>query len=70
MKRNIAAQCEIILQIVKFDAVASSEKTAFVRQTKAVFLERVMGVEPTYSAWEADILPMNYICMYGRGARA
>ena len=20
-----------------------------------------MGVEPTYSAWEADVLPMNYI---------
>lgn len=19
-----------------------------------------MGIEPTYSAWEADILPMNY----------
>ena len=25
-------------------------------------LEQVMGVEPTSSAWEADVLPMNYIC--------
>ena len=24
-------------------------------------MERIMGVEPTCSAWEADILPMNYI---------
>ena len=24
------------------------------------FLERVMGIEPTCSAWKADILPLNY----------
>ena len=23
-------------------------------------LERMMGVEPTYAAWEAAVLPMNY----------
>ena len=23
-----------------------------------------MGVEPTYSAWEADVLPINYIRIY------
>ena len=22
-------------------------------------LERVMGIEPTFSAWEADVLPLN-----------
>ena len=27
---------------------------------QAVFLERLMGVEPTYAAWEAAVLPMNY----------
>lgn len=26
----------------------------------ASFLERLMGVEPTYAAWEAAVLPMNY----------
>lgn len=26
----------------------------------AFFLERVMGVEPTYQPWEGRILPMNY----------
>ena len=25
------------------------------------FLERIKGVEPSCSAWEADVLPMNYI---------
>ena len=24
-------------------------------------LERIMGIEPTYPAWEAGVLPMNYI---------
>jgi hypothetical protein len=23
-------------------------------------MERVMGIEPTTSAWEAEILPLNY----------
>jgi hypothetical protein len=23
-------------------------------------VERVMGIEPTYSAWEAEVLPLNY----------
>ena len=26
----------------------------------AVNLERVMGIEPTLSAWEAEVLPLNY----------
>ena len=24
-------------------------------------LERTMGVEPTHSAWEANVLPINYV---------
>lgn len=26
-------------------------------------MERIMGVEPTTSAWEANVLPINYIRM-------
>ena len=26
-------------------------------------VERMMGVEPTLPAWEAEVLPMNYIRM-------
>ena len=29
-------------------------------QRVSLFLERLMGVEPTYAAWEAAVLPMNY----------
>jgi hypothetical protein len=24
-------------------------------------MERMTGIEPAYSAWEADVLPLNYI---------
>ena len=34
----------------RFDAEASNLK----------LLERVTGIEPAYSAWEADVLPLNY----------
>ena len=37
-----------------------------------VLLERVPGIEPGYSAWKADILPLNYtriIKFNGRGDR-
>ena len=27
-------------------------------------MERMMGVEPTLSAWEAEVLPINYIRSY------
>ena len=29
-------------------------------------LERVMGIEPTYPAWEAGVLPLNYTRVYRR----
>ena len=35
--------------------------TEFFRGGEALHLERMMGVEPTLSAWEANVLPMNYI---------
>jgi hypothetical protein len=27
-------------------------------------MERVMGIEPTQSAWKADVLPLNYTRMF------
>jgi hypothetical protein len=34
-------------------------------------LERVMGIEPTLSAWKAEVLPLNYTrnCLNGGGGR-
>ena len=31
-----------------------------VQVAKAGFMERVMGIEPTLSAWEVEVLPLNY----------
>lgn len=28
------------------------------------FLKQITGIEPASPAWEAGVLPMNYICMY------
>ena len=37
-------------------------QTTVKRLSDAVFsLERMMGIEPTRSAWEAEVLPLNYI---------
>ena len=30
-------------------------------------MERVMGIEPTYPAWEAGVLPMNYTRVHAAG---
>jgi hypothetical protein len=31
-------------------------------------MERVTGIEPAFSAWEADVLPLNYTRAGERGA--
>ena len=28
------------------------------------FRKQVMGIEPTYSAWKADVLPLNHTCTF------
>ncbi len=30
-------------------------------------MERATGIEPAYSAWKADVLPLNYarLCIFG-----
>lgn len=33
-------------------------------QSVPFFLEQVKGVEPSYQAWEACVLPMNYTCVW------
>jgi hypothetical protein len=32
-------------------------------------LERVKGIEPSYAAWEAAVLPLNYTREQGNGIR-
>ena len=31
--------------------------------------KQVMGIEPTYPAWKAGVLPLNYTCRQNRGDR-
>ena len=35
-------------------------ETAIMPFTRHFFVERVTGIEPALSAWEADVLPLNY----------
>jgi hypothetical protein len=37
-----------------------SESTRQKQRMPLKELERVMGIEPTLSAWEAEVLPLNY----------
>ena len=52
----------------KFPEIIKQQNPALLshlRQQRGIFalldLERIMGVEPTTSAWEANVLPINYI---------
>ena len=48
------------------DGVCFEKRNAVANDTKsATTLERIMGIEPTYPAWEAGVLPMNYIRIAG-----
>ena len=42
-----------------------AELLAHMRCTRMRLLERVMGIEPTYPAWKAGVLPLNYTRMAG-----
>ena len=43
------------------DGVYSERKNAVANDTKsAPTLERVKGIEPSYPAWKAGVLPLNY----------
>ena len=43
------------------DDVFKKENVVANGMKSATTMERMMGVEPTLSAWEAGVLPMNYI---------
>lgn len=41
-------------------ALLSLGLSEFQKVLPEVFLERVKGIEPSYAAWEAAVLPLNY----------
>ena len=45
-------------------SVMDKKMTEILYQNYSHFLERVMGIEPTTTAWEAVVLPLNYTRNY------
>ncbi len=43
------------------DVSMSGGRTPFERCRRWSAVEPMTGIEPAYSAWEADVLPLNYI---------
>ena len=37
---------------------------SFSNAIRTLVMERIMGIEPTSTAWEAVVLPMNYIRVF------
>ena len=58
---SISSLAKRLHSFISPNGATSFKNPAFVYRTKAGFLlERVMGIEPTYPAWKAGILPLNY----------
>ena len=47
-----------------FDSHILTKLKARYSKEHLVLMEQVMGIEPTCSAWKADILPLNYTCIF------
>ena len=56
---------KIFLRLYKYKNVdVTKRKTANVAfSTPTALLKQMTGIEPASPAWEAGILPMNYICI-------
>ena len=66
---SIGGNAEVTVQLTGKDLtqleeaasqVAAMMKTCLLYTSRVVLLERVAGIEPATSAWEADVLPLNY----------
>ena len=49
-----------------FQSCKKATDLVFIRSM--AYNQQITGIEPASSAWEADILPMNYICESPAGA--
>ena len=49
-----------------YDSIPLIRSTKKDRREAVIFVERMRGIEPPLSAWEAGVLPMNYIRVYGK----
>ena len=60
-KAKTLAQVEFI-SAEHLKSTGWNPKKKDIRSDVLLFLEQVKGVEPSYQAWEACVLPMNYTC--------
>ena len=59
LRRQLLYPAELLAHIQ--DASRSTPRQSPAKRTPA--MERVMGIEPTYPAWKAGVLPLNYTRM-------
>ena len=68
-KRYVISNCPIMSRMKPVEPWTKKKRVPFLhsclfRQKKPTGeMERMMGVEPTTVAWEATVLPLNYIRM-------
>jgi hypothetical protein len=49
--------------LVRLNAITQSASSSLWWERPECVLERVKGIEPSYEAWEAAVLPLNYTRM-------
>ena len=49
-----------IIGFLATDWLLQAQRKPLKRLNLLILLERVKGIEPSFSAWEADVLPLNY----------
>jgi hypothetical protein len=61
------ANCTLIARMAATTVKQQGQRSGTVVLTWAFMLERVTGIEPALSAWEADVLPLNYTRAHEHG---
>ena len=59
----LEGSCSILLSYGRIIGLLFSLSPRGFLKKACCVLEQVMGIEPTCSAWKADILPLNYTCV-------
>ena len=54
------ANCTLIARSARSNSEITRSRRRKILPTWTFTLERVTGIEPALSAWEADVLPLNY----------
>ena len=62
--RMVSVQWEMEPCIIECAQNGGTKKEALMQKASlGKKIEQVMGIEPTYLAWKASVLPLNYTCI-------